>query len=113
MAWQFMRPYRGQALLALLALIVTAGITLSMGQGIRLLVDQGFMTRSAHQLNQTIGLFLVLVLALAAGTFSRFYLVSWIGERCVADIRRAVFDHLVGLHPGFSKTTAALKSSHG
>ncbi|QHG64065.1 ABC transporter transmembrane domain-containing protein [Pseudomonas putida] len=101
LAWQFMRPYRRQALLALLALVVTAGITLSMGQGIRLLVDQGFMTRSAHQLNQTIGLFLVLVVALAAGTFSRFYLVSWIGERCVADIRRAVFDHLVGLHPGF------------
>jgi ATP-binding cassette subfamily B protein len=101
LAWQFMRPYRRQALLALLALVVTAAITLSMGQGIRLLVDQGFMTRSAHQLNQTIGLFLILVLALAAGTFSRFYLVSWIGERCVADIRRAVFDHLVGLHPGF------------
>lgn len=96
-----MRPYRRQALLALLALVVTAGITLSMGQGIRLLVDQGFMTRSAQQLNQTIGLFLLLVLALAVGTFSRFYLVSWIGERCVADIRRAVFDHLVGLHPGF------------
>ncbi|QPN47019.1 ABC transporter transmembrane domain-containing protein [Pseudomonas sp. Marseille-Q5299] len=101
LCWQFMRPYRRQALLALLALVVTAGITLSMGQGIRLLVDQGFMTRSAHQLNQTIGLFLLLVLALAIGTFSRFYLVSWIGERCVADIRRAVFDHLIGLHPGF------------
>ncbi|HEN8714417.1 TPA: ATP-binding cassette domain-containing protein [Pseudomonas putida] len=101
LCWHFMRPYRRQALLALLALVVTAGITLSMGQGIRLLVDQGFMTRSAQQLNQTIGLFLLLVLALAAGTFSRFYLVSWIGERCVADIRRAVFDHLVGLHPGF------------
>jgi len=101
LAWQFIRPYRRQVLLALLALVVTAGITLSMGQGIRLLVDQGFMTRSAHQLNQTIGLFLLLVLALAVGTFSRFYLVSWIGERCVADIRRAVFDHLIGLHPGF------------
>ncbi|NQD78008.1 ABC transporter transmembrane domain-containing protein [Pseudomonas sp. CM27] len=101
LAWQFVRPYRRQVLLALLALVVTAGITLSMGQGIRLLVDQGFMTRSAHQLNQTIGLFLLLVLALAVGTFSRFYLVSWIGERCVADIRRAVFDHLIGLHPGF------------
>ncbi|NWL09087.1 ABC transporter transmembrane domain-containing protein [Pseudomonas hunanensis] len=98
LAWQFVRPYRRQVLLAL---VVTAAITLSMGQGIRLLVDQGFMTRSAHQLNQTIGLFLVLVLALAVGTFSRFYLVSWIGERCVADIRRAVFDHLIGLHPGF------------
>jgi len=101
LAWQFVRPYRRQVLLALLALVVTAGITLSMGQGIRLLVDQGFMTRSAHQLNQTIGLFLLLVLALAVGTFSRFYLVSWIGERCVADMRRAVFNHLIGLHPGF------------
>ncbi|KAB5627054.1 ATP-binding cassette domain-containing protein [Pseudomonas putida] len=101
LAWQFVRPYRRQALLALLALIVTAAITLSMGQGIRLLVDQGFMTGSAHQLNQTIALFMVLVLALAVGTFSRFYLVSWIGERCVADIRRAVFDHLISLHPGF------------
>lgn len=101
LAWRFIRPYRRQVMLALLALVVTAGITLSMGQGIRLLVDQGFMTRSAHQLNQTIGLFLLLVLALAVGTFSRFYLVSWIGERCVADIRRAVFDHLIGLHPGF------------
>ena len=101
LGWQFLQPYRKQMLLALLALVVTAGITLSMGQGIRLLVDQGFMTGSAHQLNQTLGLFMLLVVALAVGTFSRFYLVSWIGERCVADIRRAVFDHLIGLHPGF------------
>ncbi|QXI40041.1 ABC transporter transmembrane domain-containing protein [Pseudomonas xantholysinigenes] len=101
LGWRFIRPYRQRALLALLALVVTAAITLSMGQGIRLLVDQGFMTGSAHQLNQTIGLFLLLVMALAVGTFARFYLVSWIGERCVADIRRAVFDHLIGLHPGF------------
>lgn len=101
LGWQFIRPYRRQALLALLALVVTAAITLSMGQGIRLLVDQGFMTGSAHQLNQTLGLFMLLVLALAVGTFARFYLVSWIGERCVADIRRAVFDHLLSLHPGF------------
>jgi len=101
LGWQFLQPYRKQMLLALLALVVTAGITLSMGQGIRLLVDQGFMTGSAHQLNQTLGLFMLLVVALAVGTFSRFYLVSWIGERFVADIRRAVFDHLIGLHPGF------------
>lgn len=101
LAWRFVRPYRWQALGALLALLVTAGITLSMGQGIRLLVDQGFMTQSAHLLNRSIALFMVLVLALAAGTFARFYLVSWIGERCVADIRKQVFDHLIDLHPGF------------
>jgi ATP-binding cassette subfamily B protein len=97
----FIAPYRKQVAGALLALIVTAGITLSMGQGIRLLEDQGFMTRSPHLLNQSIGLFMVLVVGLAIGTFSRFYLVSWIGERVVADIRRQVFNHLVYLHPGF------------
>lgn len=101
LASRFIAPYRWQVLGALLALIVTAGITLSMGQGIRLLVDQGFMTQSPHLLNQSIGLFLLLVLALAVGTFVRFYLVSWIGERCVADIRRQVFSHLIYLHPGF------------
>jgi ATP-binding cassette subfamily B protein len=101
LASRFIVPYRWQALGALLALIVTAAITLSMGQGIRLLVDQGFMTQSPHLLNQSIGLFLLLVMGLAVGTFARFYLVSWIGERCVADIRRQVFNHLIYLHPGF------------
>ena len=101
LASHFIAPYRWQALGALLALIVTAGITLSMGQGIRLLVDKGFMTQSPHLLNQSIGFFLVLVLGLSVGTFVRFYLVSWIGERVVADIRRQVFNHLIGLHPGF------------
>ena len=101
LAWRMIAPYRKQAIGALVALIVTAGITLSMGQGIRLMVDQGFMTRSPTLLNETIALFMVLVLALAVGTFTRFYLVSWIGERVVADLRKQVFDHLVSLHPGF------------
>ena len=101
MAWRFISPYRGRVFGALLALMFTAAITLSMGQGIRLLVDKGFMTQSAHLLNQSIGFFLLLVLGLSVGTFVRFYLVSWIGERVVADIRRQVFNHLIGLHPGF------------
>jgi ATP-binding cassette subfamily B protein len=101
LALRMIAPYRKQAIGALVALIVTAGITLSMGQGIRLMVDQGFMTRSPTLLNETIGLFMLLILALAIGTFARFYLVSWIGERVVADLRKQVFDHLVNLHPGF------------
>ena len=101
LALRMIAPYRKQAIGALLALVVTAGITLSMGQGIRLMVDQGFMTRSPTLLNETIGLFMGLVVALAVGTFARFYLVSWIGERVVADLRKQVFDHLVSLHPGF------------
>jgi ATP-binding cassette subfamily B protein len=101
MARRFVAPYRWQVLGALLALMFTAAITLSMGQGIKLLVDQGLATQSQQALNRSIGFFFVLVLALAVGTFSRFYLVSWIGERFVADIRKRVFNHLINLHPGF------------
>ncbi len=101
MAWRFIAPYRGRVFGALLALMFTAAITLSMGQGIKLLVDQGLATQSPAALQQSIGLFFVLVLALAVGTFTRFYLVSWIGERFVADIRKRVFNHLIELHPGF------------
>ncbi|WP_439852747.1 ABC transporter transmembrane domain-containing protein [Pseudomonas syringae] len=101
LAASFIAPYRWQALGALLALIVTAGITLSIGQGIKLMIDQGFMTRSAQLLERSIGLFMLLTVGLAIGTFTRFYLVSWIGERVVADLRKKVFDHLIELHPGF------------
>ncbi|MBH3339112.1 ATP-binding cassette domain-containing protein [Pseudomonas mendocina] len=101
LAWRFIVPYRGRVLGALLALLFTAAITLSMGQGIKLLVDQGLATQSPAALRQSLLLFFVLVLALAFGTYTRFYLVSWIGERVVADIRRRVFDHLIELHPGF------------
>ena len=101
LAWCFVAPYRGRVLGALLALMFTAAITLSMGQGIKLLVDQGLATQSPAALRQSLLLFFVLVLALAFGTYTRFYLVSWIGERVVADIRRRVFDHLIELHPGF------------
>ncbi len=107
MAARFVAPYRWRVIGALLALMFTAAITLSMGQGIRLLVDQGLATQSQQALNQSIGLFFALVLALAAGTFTRFYLVSWIGERFVGDIRKRVFNHLIELHPGFYESSRA------
>ncbi|TBU85580.1 ABC transporter transmembrane domain-containing protein [Phytopseudomonas dryadis] len=101
MAWAFIAPYRWRVAGALLALLFTAAITLSMGQGIKLLVDQGLATQSPEALRHSILLFFVLVIALAIGTYTRFYLVSWVGERFVADIRKRVFNHLIGLHPGF------------
>ncbi|SDH90959.1 ABC transporter transmembrane domain-containing protein [Pseudomonas panipatensis] len=107
LARAFLAPYRWRALGALLALLFTAAITLSLGQGIRLLVDQGFITQSEQLLNRSILLFFVLVAGLAIGTFVRFYLVSWIGERFVADIRQRVFDHLIELHPGFYESNRA------
>jgi ATP-binding cassette subfamily B protein len=100
----FLKPYRWQVVFALLALVFTAGITLSMGQGLRLLVDQGFGEGAAAGLDQAIVIFMVMVCFLAVGTFARFYLVSWIGERVSADIRREVYHHVVELHPSFFET---------
>ncbi|WP_150303845.1 ABC transporter transmembrane domain-containing protein [Pseudomonas saliphila] len=108
-ALRFVSPYRGRVAGALLALVFTAGITLSLGQGLRLMVDQGFVTGSPELLNQSVGLFLIMVVALAIGTYARFYLVSWIGERVVADIRKQVFDHVIDLHPGFFETNRGLE----
>lgn len=101
----FLRPYRAQVLGASVALVLTAGITLSIGQGLRLLVDRGFASgASPAMLNQSLLIFAVMILLLAMGTFVRFYLVSWIGERVSADLRKAVFAHVVTLHPGFFET---------
>ncbi|MEC7376007.1 MAG: ABC transporter transmembrane domain-containing protein [Pseudomonadota bacterium] len=104
-----MSPYRRAVTGALVALVITAGITLGLGQGLRILVDQGLATESPENLARAIGLFFVLVLGLAFGSFARFYLVSWIGERVVADIRKKVFNHLIDLHPGFFEQNRALE----
>ena len=100
-ALRFLRPYLKQAAFAGVALVATAAITLSIGQGLRLVIDQGLAKESAALLERTIILFTLLVVGLTAGTMLRFYLVSWIGERVSADIRLAVFRHLIRLHPAF------------
>ncbi|MCC7135856.1 MAG: ATP-binding cassette domain-containing protein [Nitrosomonas sp.] len=105
----FVAPYRAALFIGLLALMLTAGITLSIGQGIRLLIDQGFAAQSSELLSQYVLLFLLLVVLLAAGTFTRYYWVTWLGERVVADIRRKVFFHLIDLHPGFFEANRSLE----
>ncbi|MCV4290728.1 ABC transporter transmembrane domain-containing protein [Pseudomonas capsici] len=101
LALSFIAPYRWHVLGALVALVITAGLMLFMGQGIKMIVDHGFMTGSAEQLERSIGFFLLVTVGLSIGTFTRFYLVSWIGERVVADLRNRVFEHLINLHPAF------------
>jgi len=101
---RFLKPYTLRIIAALIALVITAGIMLSIGQGVRFMVDQGLATESLDSLGNTVIGFIGLTLALAAGTFARFYLVSWVGERVVTDIRQAVFSHVIELHPGFFET---------
>ncbi|MDV6341965.1 ABC transporter transmembrane domain-containing protein [Nitrosomonas sp. Is24] len=108
-AAQFIAPYRRQVVYSLLALLFTATITLSIGQGIRLMIDQGFATQSKELLSQYVVIFLLLVIALAVGTFTRYYWVTWLGERVIADIRSKVFNHLIHLHPGFFEENRSLE----
>ena len=102
--WGFVAPYRWRVVGAFGALLVTASVTLSVGQGLRLLVDRGLAQDSVDVLKASILVFAVLVLVLTAGTWIRFYLVSWVGERVSADIRAAVYARLIRLHPGFFDT---------
>ena len=93
----FIKPYKKVAMIALIALIVTSLSFLLFGQGIKLFIDEGIYT-----LNKTQLITIAVVLAtLVIGTFFRFYFVSWIGERVSNDVRLAVFNHLLTLHPHY------------
>ena len=96
--------YKLRLVAASIALLFTAGATLSMGRGLQVLIDQGFGGDSSADLRGAIGLLITIAAAISVGTFIRFYLVSWLGERISADIRIAVFDNIVKLHPGFFET---------
>ncbi len=95
----FLRPYAGLGGAALLALIVTASISLILPIAVRRVVD-GFQA-GAELLDQYFFAALSIVALLALGTGLRYALVTRLGERVVADIRRAVFDRVVGLSPAF------------
>jgi len=105
--WQFVKPYRTRLLVALLALVITAALTLSMGQGIRLMVDEGFAAQSRDGLASSLSLFGAIIFFMSIGAYFRFYMVSWIGERVVADIRIKLYEHLVGLTPSFFEDNLA------
>ncbi|PCJ49733.1 MAG: ABC transporter ATP-binding protein [Gammaproteobacteria bacterium] len=101
---QFILPYKKVLFGAAVALIITSGVTLSIGQGVRLLIDDGFSAGSSDGLVNAVKFLIVLAGLMAVGTFVRFYLVSWLGERVSADIRQSVFDHLLTLHPSYFET---------
>jgi len=101
----YLAPYKPAIAGALIALSVAASAVLVMGVGLRTLVDQGFSSGDEALLDRAlVGLFIVIAV-LTAATYARFFLVSWIGEKVVADIRRDVFNHVLSLSPGFFETT--------
>lgn len=102
---RFLAPYKWRFVVAAIALVVAALCVLALGQGLRLVIDRGFANADASMLDQTLAGLLVIIVIQAFATYTRFYSVSWIGERITADIRRALFSHLLALSPGFFETT--------
>ncbi len=100
----FLRPYRPRIAAAVMALLVAASLVLLLGQGVRQLIDRGFAGGRPDRLDDAALAMFLLVAALAGATTLRFYLVSWLGERVAADLRRAAFDRLLTLSPAFYET---------
>jgi ATP-binding cassette subfamily B protein len=98
--WPFMRPYRGLMIAALAALTLTACVSLILPLAVRRVVD-GFGTDQSALLDNYFGAALAIAALLAVGTGLRYYLVTRLGERVVADIRKSVFDKTIGMSPAF------------
>jgi ATP-binding cassette subfamily B protein len=102
MIWRAAAAYPGWVLTALLALIVTASATLAIPMSFRLIIDRGFASGGdPADIGRWFRYLLMIITVLALGTAVRFYAVSWLGERVVADIRLAVQRNLLRLSPGF------------
>ncbi len=98
--WPFMAPYKALIAAAIGALILTACVSLVLPLAVRRVVD-GFETSAAELLDQYFAAALGIAGLLAVGTGLRYYLVTRLGERVVADIRKAVFDRMMGMSPSF------------
>jgi ATP-binding cassette, subfamily B, bacterial len=101
----FLRPYAGRWALAFLALLTSAGATLALPVAFRYLIDRGFASGERTHIDRYFIALFVVSLILAAATALRFYWVSWLGERVTADLRRAVYDHVMRMSPQFFETT--------
>ncbi|MCC7327615.1 MAG: ATP-binding cassette domain-containing protein [Burkholderiales bacterium] len=98
---RFLRPYRRQLAFAAIALVVAAAAVLTIGQGLKFVIDSGFSAGSGIELDRALAFMLGVIVVMAGATYARFYFVSWLGERVTADLRRAVFDHLLCLPPSY------------
>lgn len=105
--WQFVRPYRLRLVIAIIALVATAGLTLSLGQGVKLMIDEGFSSQSTLGLANALSVVGFIIFAMSIGAYFRFYMVSWLGERVVADVRKKLYSHLVSLPPSFFEDNLA------
>lgn len=100
----YITPYRLQLGGAAIALLFAAATVLAMGAGLQFLIDEGFAAGNPFLLDRAVVVLVAVVVLLAGASYGRFYLISWVGERVVADLRVAVFNHVIGLNLGFFET---------
>src|SRR3954454_11990896 len=100
----YLRPYRLRTVGAMAALLTAAALVLTLGQGLRRLIDIGFATGDTAHLDRAALGMVVIVVALVLATAARFYLVSWLGERVAADLRKDLFERVIALSPAFFET---------
>ncbi len=100
----FLARYKPQIAKALIALAVASGSTLVVPIAVRRIIDHGFTASNATLVNQYFSVMIAVVLLLALSSAIRFYYVMWLGEKIVADVRDALFSHLLKLSPGFYET---------
>jgi ATP-binding cassette subfamily B protein len=98
--WRFAARYPGHLVAAALALLIAAAATLAIPSGFRLVIDKGFAT-SGGEIGRYFRYLMLIVVVLSGATALRFYFVSWLGERVVADVRAAVHRNLLTLAPRF------------
>jgi ATP-binding cassette subfamily B protein len=103
----YLRAHAGRLALAATALLLAAGMVLALGQGLRHLIDEGFGAGSAARLDQTALAVFALIAALAVATGTRYYFVTWLGERVAADIRRDAYARVLSLSPAYFETARA------
>ncbi|GAB5469455.1 MAG: ABC transporter ATP-binding protein/permease [Rhodospirillales bacterium] len=101
----FLRPYRLQVAGALAALSIAAMTVLGVGIGVRKLVDEGLAAGNYELLDEALIVLLAVVVVLAISMYARFYLVSWLGERVVADLRKAVYNRVLHFSPAYYEAT--------
>ncbi len=101
----FVRPYRGTLVAALTALLIASGAMLALPIALRYLIDNGFIAQDVGTVNRYFGWFLAAALVFSVFAALRYYLVTWLGERVVADLRNAVYQRVIRMDPAFFEVT--------
>ncbi len=101
----FFKPYKFRLLIAIFVLIIAAAAALALPVAIKLIIDQGYLLQQPEMLDRYFILLLAIVAVMAVFSAIRYYLVMWLGERIVADIRSRLYQHILKMEPAFFETT--------